>query len=244
MKRARSGPPFSSSRRSLLLVPLAALLLVPGVAGAKTSGGEKKADAPTAASLARRNADYRRLLDLASSDDFYLLLDPERRALRFQYKGNVLYEFAVARIQIGSRRGWWGRGSPPAGWADSVWTAGRLDPPRKSRLVELDTSSETYEKQREATLIPPTPEEAYPAPPTWRVRYRGGLVLEFTSENGGDSAHRGPFRAFGRWLGGLFRRGDRDGERLRLRITLTGKDADTFYRAIPDSTRFALSRWP
>ena len=160
------------------------MLLLLGALGAKGTSttpskkGSSKPETADAAQLAVQNARLRKQLDLASGETFYYTLDPTRRLLRFMYQGNLLFERKLLDVEVGTRRGFLGKGSAPSDWAERVWASGELDPPRHLKRTELDAGSEDFMTQREVIEVPPTPEEAYPAPAVWWIRYSGGLAVE------------------------------------------------------------------
>ena len=239
MRRARSA--LRSSFTDLIVV---AALIAP-VLGA----GKPKAPEPSLTEQAQRlgteNALLRKQLDLAIGEPFYYVLDPGTRLLRFMFRGNLVQEYRLLDVEVGTRRGFFGSGSPPSNWADRIWAEGELDPPRVSPEVELDTSAEDYEEQRQAVLIPPTPEELYPAPAFWRVRYLEGLTLEVHGV--ADTTHTRPgFAAgLGRWFGDAFRGlGPSGKDVVRIRLYLPIAQAGELYRAVPPATRFTILHLP
>lgn len=226
----------SSSTRAL--AALALCLLALGAAKPKPDPAEIEAQAQA---LASENELLRKRLDLATGENFYYVLAPETRTLRFMYQGNTLKEFRLLDVEVGTRRGFLGSGDPPSDWASRIWEEGELDPPRPLLRIELDTSDEDYEEQRQATLVPPTPAEAYPAPGVWHIRYLEGLTLEVHGVADSTRTRPGFLPGLGRWFsdafGGLFSRG-KDG--VRIRVYLPREVADDFYRGVPPSTRFSV----
>jgi hypothetical protein len=161
------------------------------------------------------------------------------------FRGNLVQEYRLLDVEVGTRRGFFGSGSPPSNWETRIWAEGELDPPRVSPEVELDTSAEDYEEQRQAVLIPPTPEELYPAPAFWRVRYLEGLTLEVHGV--ADTTHTRPgFAAgLGRWFGDAFRGlGPSGKDVVRIRLYLPIAQAGELYRAVPPATRFTILHLP
>ncbi len=223
----------SERRRAGLALLLLAAVGVTGVASVDT--GDPAAEARR---LAAANESLREELRLAGSETFYLLLDAESRTLRLMLAGVTLQEYAVSRIEVGAPRlGFLERGLP-AGWAGRIHDAGRLVPEReRDRLVinaeEIEADAEEQEPQ-----IPATPEELYPRPYRYFVRFAGGLALEIRPEGDGEWSPARGLRARAADLAaavpGFLRAAP------RIRITLAGEDASRLYRAMPPDTRLLV----
>lgn len=234
MRRARSAHRSSSIDAAIFFL----------VALSVTAAGKPKPavdPAVEAERLARENAVYRKQLDLAAGESFYYLLDPKTKSLRFLYQGNLLREYPLLDVEVGTRRGFFGSGAPPSDWAQRVWEEGELDPPRQGLRVELDTAAEDYEEQRQATLVPPTPEEAYPAPELWRIRYLKGLTLEVHGLADSTRTRPGFLPGIGRWFSdAVHGLGPGGKDEVRIRIYLPRARADELYRSVPPDTRFTV----
>ena len=121
MRRAKSG------RRSSFIDGLISLGLVLALLGATKPGKtaakpQKPSSATSSTELASANAQLRRQMDLATGDTFYYTLDPVKRVLRFMYQGNLLYERNLLDVEVGTRRGFLGKGAAPKDWAERVWS--------------------------------------------------------------------------------------------------------------------------
>ena len=240
MRRARSA------RRSSFIDGLISLGLVLALLGATKSGkgansSDKASPGAGATELASANAQLRRQLDLATGDTFYYTLDPVKRVLRFMYQGNVLYERNLLDVEVGTRRGFLGKGAAPKDWAERVWSSGTLEPERVSNRLELDASSQDYTKQRDEFLVPPTPEEAFPAPEVWRIRYAGGMAVEVHGV--ADTTRTRP--GFLKGLGQQFQDSMKalvsaNNDAVRIRLYLSRPQADMLYRSVPPDTRFTI----
>ncbi len=197
--------------------------------------------------LERENDLLRKELDLANGDRFYLVLDPAASTLRLMLKGAVLQEYAIQKLEAGSPRVAFVTREPPAEWRGRVWNGGALSPPRERDRFELIAPPPSENPDSEpAVPIPPTPEEAYPVPHRYHVRYDGGLSLEIR--------RLGDVEAAAGWWAGLKRRlrawwddavaaigrSSPDADELRLRVTLRSKDADSLYRALPPDTKLLV----
>lgn len=193
------------------------------------------------ARLASDNLLLRRQLDLASGDTFYYTLDPVQHRLRFMYQGNLLFEKNLLDVEVGTRRGFLGKGSAPSDWAARVWSEGRLDPPRVSFRPELDVSSQSYEKDRDAILVPPTPEEAYPAPSVWWIRYEGGMAIEVHGLADTTQTRPGFFAGLEQcFQDAMHALSSSEHDVVRIRLYLPRAQADMLYRSVPPDTRFTI----
>jgi len=240
MRRAKSG------RRSSFIDGLISLGLVLALLGATKPGKtaakpQKPSSATSSTELASANAQLRRQMDLATGDTFYYTLDPVKRVLRFMYQGNLLYERNLLDVEVGTRRGFLGKGAAPKDWAERVWSSGALEPARVSTRLELDASSQDYTKQRDENLVPPTPEEAFPAPEVWRIRYAGGMSVEVYGL--ADTTHTRP--GFFKNLSQQFQDSMKaivspNSDAVRIRLYLPRPQADMLYRSVPPDSRFTI----
>ena len=154
-------------------------------APAPTAAG---ADDPRAgvARLQRANALLQRQLELAAGKDFYLVLDPSAGSMTLMLKGARLQQFSVRGLQVGHPRVSWVDSRDPRHVEDVVWARGELDPPRLlDRLViqaappaKEGTGQAGKEAEPAAPPIPPTPEELYPVPSRYHIRFADGLSVE------------------------------------------------------------------
>jgi len=240
MRRARSG------RRSSFIDGLVSLGLVLALLGAAKSGkAPATKDKPPAGGsttqLASANAQLRRQLDLATGDTFYYTLDPVRRVLRFMYQGNLLFERNLLDVEVGTRRGFLGKGAAPKDWAERVWSSGALEPPRESNAPELDASSQNYKTQRDEYLVPPTPEEAFPAPEVWRIRYTGGMAVEVHGVTDTTVTRPGFFKSLGQQFSDSMKAlVSTKNDAVRIRLYLPRPESDMLYRSVPPETRFTI----
>ena len=84
------------------------------------------------------NQRLERLLTLAASNQFYLLLEPERGRLRLIYEGADLRDWAVIEAAVGRRRVLFSDRSLPGDWWESVWQDGELEPAREVDRAVID----------------------------------------------------------------------------------------------------------
>lgn len=204
-------------------------------------GGEASTEA---ARLTLANDLLRKQVELAAGKEFYLLLDPHRPAIRLMLRGVVLQEFPALSVELGRSRTLFIERAVPAAELYQVWTGGQLDPPRALDRLEITVapSGNNAEPPPDA-IIPPTPEQKFPMPPRYFIRYAGGCVLEIQPETH-DPEHglwRRVKAALGGWsadfVTGLpFVHQDT----LHLKIVLPADAASRLYRSVPPDTRLLI----
>jgi hypothetical protein len=188
----------------------------------------------------RKNARLRALVELSGAGDLpYLVLDPAQNALRLMLDAVVLREYPVQRLEIGHPRVLFVfEREPPADWAGRLFSGGQLDPApswgRRELVPPAAESAPAEGEQAEPAIIPPTVEEAYPAPPRYRVRYDDGLTLEIVA----DQAAAGG--GLGEWLRDVGTALAPGGETLRLRVVLPAADAAALYRSLAPDGRLVV----
>jgi hypothetical protein len=150
----------------------------------------------------------------------------------------------VLGLQIGHPRVAWFSARDPRHVQSVIWSAGELDPPRQiDRLVIQAAEPGKGPAEEPAPPIPPTPEELYPVPSRYHVRFADGLSMEILPREADKSV--------GRWararaamaekwrdIIGAMRTSRRDA--IRLRVTLDPKDAQSVYRSLPPSVRLIV----
>jgi len=153
-------------------------------------------------------------LALAGNGAFYAVLLPARGELQLVCRGAVLESFPVVRCEVARPRFLFFPRGGGENWKGKVWTEGRLDPPRLAHRPVPTGDDET--------AVPPTPEEAFPAPGRWTVEFPGTALIEVVGldPSGRERpATRPPALADG--TGGI-------------RIVLAAPEADRLYRGLPD----------
>jgi hypothetical protein len=197
--------------------------------------------------LSRENEILERRVDLARSESFYLVLDPTAMSLKLMLHGAVLQAYKVQGLEVGEPRIAFVSRGLPDDWEGRIWTGGRLDPLREQERVELvapPPSADESEDNAPAPPVPPTPEEAYPVPVRYHVRYQGGLALEVSpgvvsGETKGFWA--GLSESWSAWWAdakAVARREPKD--TVRLRMVLTTEEANSLYRALPPETKLFI----
>jgi hypothetical protein len=193
-------------------------------------------------------------LALASLEQPYLLLDESGQTITLKSHGAPLREFRALRTSVPDRhreRSFFWKVPDP----DTVWTGGTLLPAKKKvRVVILSDSVSAPDPSGTMSFIPPSPEEATPGPPTFRIRFQGGLSLFVTSDGDGPSpdlgvgqggagspspaSAPGVFQRLTLWVG--LKPWKRDP--LRLEVVLPPDEAGSLYRAFSDGASLLVNR--
>jgi hypothetical protein len=196
------------------------------------------------AQLQRTTELLQRQVELAAGTDFYLVLDPATSGLTLMLRGARLQRYAVLGLQVGHPRTAWVGERDPRPVQGVVWSRGELEPPRQLDRLVIQAGEPGKETGDPATPpIPPTPEELYPVPSRYRVRFEDGLSVEIRPREADATAGRwARLRASwsAKWRDALaaVRSGDRDV--VRLRIVLNPNDAESLYRSLPPAVKLIV----
>jgi len=181
---------------------------------------------------------------LAKGKEFYLLLDPSERTLHLMLKGALLQRYTVTGLEVGVPRVLYRTRADAADWEGRVWDGGRLDPARPLDRVEVQAPPPTAEGTELEVKVPPTPEEKYPVPSRYHIRFTGGLSIEIrppadaeTSKGFWSKISEG----FASWWADA-RAASRSAptDTVRLHVVLSRKDAESLYRALPPNTKLLV----
>ncbi len=238
-----------TNHRACVRTCLAAV--VAGAAGLSAAACSRQEAAPQpsnlpaqAAALQRANGLLQREIGLAEGKEFYLVLDPGASDLTLMLSGAELQRFPILGLQVGQPRVSWITRRDPQGWQDIVWSHGELDPPRQiDRLVIQAAPPGKDAAEPEPPPVPPTPEEMYPVPSRYHVRFDEGWSIEVRPLDADQQA--GKLARLGAWwsakwhdvVAAVFKR-NRDG--VRLRIVLDPKEAASLYRSLPPAVRLII----
>lgn len=226
--------------RLIAVTALAALLAAAAPAAARK---ESAPEAPAVrAGLLAREVSLRALLDLAKGGGFYLALDPEGQGLSLMCQGAVGRVWPVLGAARGRRRILFVPSGPAESLEGRSWSGGRLDPPRRRSRPTLLVDSQGKRQGPEEDFVPQTPEEAIPAPASYRILFDGGLEVEIVSV----TASHGRLRRLlakgrRRWQGLLTALGAGPAATVRLRLSLSPDDAASLYRAFPEGSSFVVA---
>lgn len=228
-RRAAAG-----ARAALLACALLPLAGCGGPSAVGPAGAEAEA-----ARLARENESLRRQSELAAGDAFYMLLDAGAPRLAIMYRGVLLREFALVSAEAGEPRVGFRRTAIGEAWRDKVWSGGTISPTKDRPRVEIIPPPPGEEIDPAEFKMPPLPEEAYPTPPRFWMRYPGGLTVEYVPA--------GPARVLGfsariqlRLLDALAAVAAWRAGTPRLRIVVPAEDFGTLYRAAPPDSAFLV----
>ena len=235
--RARLGTSLAIAAIGIAVVMTAACSKVPS--------GQRTMDRRTEVAQLRRTTDLlQRQIELAAGKDFYLVLDPAASGLTLMLRGARLQRYAILGLQIGHPRFAWFGERDPRPVPGVVWSLGELDPPRQlDRLVILAGEPGKDTGDPATPPIPPTPEELYPVPSRYHMRFADGLSVEIRPREADATLGRwARFRASwsARWRDAVaaVRASDRDA--VRLRVVLNPKDAESLYRSLPPAVKLIV----
>lgn len=223
------------------LLPAAALLAATALAAAPSSG-----PAPTsaeAARLAQQNDLLQKQLELAKAKEFYLVLDPQAQTLTLMFRAALLQQYRVDALEVGVPRVVYRTRKDVSRWEGRIWEKGNLDPARALDRVEIQAPPPTAEGIELEIKVPQTPEEKYPVPPRYHIRFAGGLSIEVRPPN--SEATRGFWAQIGAawstwWSDAKAASGSGSSDTVRLHVVLSKKDAESLYRALPPDTRLLV----
>jgi hypothetical protein len=197
-----------------------------------------------AARLERTNAQLQKQIELAAGREFYLVLDPKTAGLTLMLKGAPLQRFTVLALQVGHPRVAWMSRRDPRHVQSVIWSGGELDPPRQLDRLVIQAAEPGKEAAESAPAqVPPTPEELYPVPSRYHVRFADGLSVEILPREADESVSRwsrAGAAAAERWhdVMAALRPSGRDA--IRLRVTLDPQEAHSFYRSLPPAVRLIV----
>lgn len=184
-----------------------------------------------------------KLVELASSKEFYLVLEPEAKLLKLMFEGAILREFDVLDAAVGQRRVLFLEQAPPERWQTEIWQDGSLRPARTLRRTEIVPPQRSDTSAVPELIIPPTPEEMFPAPQRYRIQYWDRRTLEIVGQAPSES-RRFWTRLPGRFLAGVSSVAGTlwpwDPDAVRLRLVLPLDQAQALYRSLPEHTKFLL----
>jgi hypothetical protein len=231
--------------RTCLAALIAAAAVLPAAACGKDNAAPPRDDSTAKAARLQRLADLlQRQVELAGGREFYLVLDPAGSELTLMLSGAELHSYRVTGLQVGTPRvSWFGRRVEQP-WQNVVWRRSELDPPREiDRLVVQAPPPKKDAAEPDPPPIPPTPEEMYPVPRRYQVRFEGGRSIEVRPLDADQQASR--LARFGAWWSAKWRdvaaalfRKNRDA--VRLRLVLEPKDAASLYRSLPPAVRLII----
>jgi hypothetical protein len=219
-----------------LLLPALALLAAQAAPAA----------APAADQLARlsyQNDLLSKQLVLAKGKEFYLLLDPQGGTLKLMYRAALLQQYAVNGLEVGVPRVAYRPRSDAEAWRGRVWENGALDPPRELDRVEVQAPPPTAAGTEVEVPVPPTPEEKYPVPHRYHIRFGGGLSIEIRPP-GSDVAQgfwarlRGSWSSW--WADAKEAMSPAPTDTVRLHLVMSKQDAESLYRALPPGTKLLV----
>lgn len=190
--------------------------------------------------LRLRNEFLESRLELASSGQFYLILDPWSGHLGLYLEGTELRRFDLATVEVGAPRIAFVPSELPRGWWRGVRDSATLDPRRTRDRLRIQVPKGGAVDGAPEIPVPPPPEEAIRVPRRFRVHFEGGLSLIVD-----PAAPAGRHTGIIDYLSEAFdsvRFWSRD--RVRVRVVLTRADADALFRSLPPGSAFLVAPPP
>jgi hypothetical protein len=222
---------------------LPAVALAAGTALASPSPAGPAPAASDLTRLALQNDLLQKQLDLAKGKEFYLLLDPQAQSLTLMYRAALLQQYRVESLEVGVPRVVYRTRADVSRWEARIWEKGSLDPARELDRVEMQAPPPTREGIEIEVKVPQTPEEKYPVPPRYHIRFAGGLSIEVRPPNT-DTKQGFWARIVAGWS--TWWEDARAASRseptdtVRLHVVMSKKDAESLYRALPPDTKLLV----
>ncbi len=213
---------------------------------AQTTPGEL---AQAVARLEAENAALEKLVELAAGREFYLVLDPVVPELTLMLHGAELRRYPVLALAVGEPRVAFVRRRARGAWTGVVFAHGALDPPRQIDRLEVTAPPPQAPghagdggARSGSVVIPPTPEEAYPVPLRYHIRFRRGPAVEIRPREADPSSRWTRVATWwaARWYDAVAAVRPPAGEIVRLRVALAPADAEALYRSLPPDVKLIV----
>jgi hypothetical protein len=220
--------------------------LLPAIAWAVAAAVAAAPPAPAAPDLARlslQNDLLQKQVELAKGKEFYLLLDPRAQTLTLMFRAALLQQYRVGSIEVGVPRVVYRPRADASNWEGRIWEKGALDPARALDRVEVQAPPPTKEGTEIEIKVPQTPEEKYPVPARYHIRFAGGLSIEVRPPN--SESVRGFWARAGAnlatwWADAKAASRIEPTDTVRLHVVLSKQDAESLYRALPPDTKLLV----
>jgi len=193
--------------------------------------------------LSIQNELLQKQVALAKAKEFYLLLDTQAQTLTLMFRAAVLQQYRVEGLEVGVPRVVYRTRSDVSRWEGRVWEKGALDPTRALDRVEIQAPPPTKEGTELEVKIPQTPEEKYPVPARYHIRFAGGLSIEVRPP--GSETTRGFWARLAEglstwWSDAKSASSLQPEDTVRLHVVMSKKDAESLYRALPPDTKLLV----
>lgn len=170
---------------------------------------------------------------LAESGSSYLVIDLPGGGMEMRLEGALLRRYPILEARLATPRIAFVRRAANAGPPLRRLKALSLQPARPDRRLELRANDGGPPPP--LPEVPPTPDEAVPAPPRYELRSADGFVLEIVAD---DVAARPTI--VDRLADAAAVLGLRDAGAVRLRLALPADEAAALYRAAPPGVEALL----
>jgi hypothetical protein len=219
------------------------LLPAMALAAATVAAAPPAPAAPDLARLALQNDLLQKQVDLAKGKEFYLLLEPEAQTLSLMFRAALLQQYRVESLEVGVPQVVYRPRAGASQWEGRIWDRGSLDPARELDRVEVQAPPPTKEGTEIEIKVPQTPEEKYPVPARYHIRFAGGLSIEVRPPNS-DAVHGFWARLAAGWstwwTDAKAASRIEPTDTVRLHIVLSKTDAESLYRALPPDTKLLV----
>ena len=119
------------------------------------------------------------------------------------FRAALLQQYRVEALEVGVPRVVYRTRTDVSHWEGHVWEKGALDPERKLDREEMQAPPPTAEGTEIEIKVPQTPEEKYPVPRRYHIRFAGGLSIEVRIPQTPEEKYPVPPRYHIRFAGGL-----------------------------------------
>lgn len=231
-----------TTRRLIPLASAALLALGLAVAGGEDQPSERELRAEAEA-LARTNDLANKRLELAKGDAFYLVVDPNANRLALMLKGAVLRDFPMLGLEVGQPSVAYIGRRMGSEWQGRVFEEGSLEPARPLDRIVIQAPPVTRDGSEMDLPVPATPEEKYPVPSRYHVRFAGRMSLEVRTNEADPSVGFWTRLRTGLghwWHDARSALGGNEADLLRLRLVLAPEYAKSLYRALPPSVKLIV----
>jgi hypothetical protein len=226
-----------TTRLRRLIVWVGPLVAVAAIAAAQPAADPAR----ELARLQAENAALEKQIELAGGKEFYLVLDPAVPDLVLMLRGAELHRYAVLGLSVGEPRVGFVRRGERAAWQGVIFSGGQLDPPRELDRLELTPPPPDANGEQKA-VIPPTPEEAYPVPLRYHIRFNQGPSIEIRPREADLTSRWARLTTWwaARWRDTLAALRPPADELVRLRVVLAPEDANVLYRSLPPDVKLLV----
>ena len=177
---------------------------------------------------------------IGEGNPYTVAVDLGLRTVTLYHGAAELRSFRAEEIERGDLRLPVMRGALLDATTPRSWEIARVSPARvRARREVLQPEVEqTPDPAGAVAYVPPTPDAAMPPPPAFKLASEDGLAI-IVQPTGREGVDDGVGAYLGSWVTRLLP--DR-GERARLRLRMSSREAGELYRALPPTARVVVTR--